>query len=101
MEKLIDIGEDIKDLRIIKDIQDELNMMLSVFTKQREVFEAMTKIIQEEEAQATSSAGVILGLASPLSVAERNIREVQDLSRFAERVSDAVRTCQTTCLYRS
>ncbi|KAK1763331.1 ankyrin repeat-containing domain protein [Phialemonium atrogriseum] len=91
VKKLIDIVEDIKDLRIIKDIQDELNMMLSVFTKQTEVFKAMSKIIQEEEAQATSSAGVILGLASPLSVAERNIREVQDLSRFAERVSDAIK----------
>lgn len=43
----LEIEEDIRDLRLIKDIRDELSIMLSVFYQQQGILRTMERMLQE------------------------------------------------------
>lgn len=48
LKKMIDIENDIEDLRQIKDIREELSIMSSLFHVQKEVLEVMDQAIRDE-----------------------------------------------------
>ncbi|KAH6842343.1 hypothetical protein B0I37DRAFT_417528 [Chaetomium sp. MPI-CAGE-AT-0009] len=97
VEDLLDISNDIKDLREIKDIRDELNIMSSIFHAQNEVMKAMEHMLRGRknmDSNFTHMAGGLNGNAdysledinhqrmyhSPmLTVVDRNVREVDRL----------------------
>ncbi|KAH6617512.1 ankyrin repeat-containing domain protein [Chaetomium tenue] len=119
LQDLLDIANDIKDLGVIKDIRDELNMMSSVFHIQNEVAAAMEHILQEQKDKHKTETGWTkrMNLNYPnraasfrgnadysledindqrkyhspmLTVVDRNIREVHRLDVFAERAAGAL-----------
>lgn len=98
MSDLLDIGEDIEDLRQIKDIRDELNMMDSLFRIQDGVMQAMKQVIEGgeswNEGKNTSREGpnhLHASLYPPLEVVKRNLEEVERLDHFARKAGEAVR----------
>ncbi|KAJ8127284.1 hypothetical protein O1611_g6350 [Lasiodiplodia mahajangana] len=90
------IRDDIEDLRQIKDIQDELNIMNSLFHVQKEVFQTMRQTIQEEKRRNRpptargKQSNQYIAIFSPEAVIERNINEVKRLESLAEKAADAV-----------
>jgi hypothetical protein len=97
LRELLDIKEDIEDLRQIKDIRDELNMMDSIFRTQDVVIEEMDRITQSWEGQngikTISHEVPNRRLVSPYHqhpVVERNLAEVKRLDDFAEKAKEAV-----------
>ncbi|KAI1382956.1 ankyrin repeat-containing domain protein [Hypoxylon trugodes] len=97
LEELVDIEQDIKNLKEIKDIQDELNIMSAVFTTQKNVIETMHHMTQDEDKHSNhgvnneSKVHDRLGHSSPLSIVENNIREVKNLMNFAQMTSEALK----------
>lgn len=108
VKRLLDIEDDIEDLRQIKDIREELSIMSSLFHVQKEILQAMDHILREERACASrfeqsstesrftastknEDSGKERAFHSPmLTAVNRNIEEVQRLERFAERGSREV-----------
>ena len=127
-EDLLDIASDINDLREIKDIRDELNIMSSVFHTQNEVLKAMEHILREKQhrrndvtgwPRRTKAAFSYMAASSEdsvkyspddinderlyhspmLTVVDRNIREVNRLDLFAERAARAVNDSPSSFLF--
>ncbi|KAI0974702.1 hypothetical protein F4678DRAFT_420543 [Xylaria arbuscula] len=97
LQGLLDIEEDIEDLRQIKDIGDELIMMESLFRTQEVVVGAMHQIIYPVEdwnGSKNISQGVpnYLRTSSHLSgaVVEQNLKEVKRLSLLAGKAEAAI-----------
>ncbi|KAF2965952.1 hypothetical protein GQX73_g7619 [Xylaria multiplex] len=96
LKSLLDIEEDIEDLRQVKDIRDELNMMTSVFHIQEEVMKEMYQNIQEEKArvkpQDTSrkQPDQSTSLNYLKTVVKKNLKEVERLDQFAGRAAAAI-----------
>lgn len=98
MRDLLEIGEDIEDLRQIKDIRDELSMMDSLFSIQDGVIQALKQVIEGGEGRNgtkdTSHEGpnhLHTSLYPPHEVVKRNLEEVERLDRFARKAGEAVR----------
>ena len=120
LKELLDIANDIDDLREIKDIRDELNIMSSVFHTQNEVMKTMDHILREQNDKRNDMTGYPRRAKSNfshtavrlddnakdsledindqrlyhspmLTVVDRNIREVDRLDLFAERAARAVK----------
>lgn len=110
MNDSLDISTDIENLRQIKDIRDELNIMLSVFHQQNKVVQAMTRTLREINIEQSSpakwpmttnpidsmsytledgNARKAYNLTLP-AVVGRSIDEVKRLDHFAERTAKAV-----------
>ncbi|KAL2140699.1 hypothetical protein VTI28DRAFT_3484 [Corynascus sepedonium] len=106
----LDISTDIENLRQIKDIRDELNIMLSVFHQQNKVVQAMTRTLREINIEQSSPAKWPM-TANPIdsmsytledgnarkaynltlpAVVGRSIDEVKRLDHFAERTAKAI-----------
>lgn len=112
--ELLDIGDDIEDLRQVKDIGEELSIMSSLFHIQKEVLHVMDHTFKSENQLArqqedisfeTSSITPSLSPSSRpmtdvrersfhyspmLTAVYRNIEEVQRLEQFAERAARSV-----------
>ncbi|KAK4247358.1 ankyrin repeat-containing domain protein [Corynascus novoguineensis] len=106
----LDIITDIEDLRQIKDIRDELNIILSVFHQQNKVVQAMTRTLREINIEQSSpanwptTANPIDSMSYALedgnakkaynltlpAVVGRSIDEVKRLDHFAERTAKAI-----------
>ncbi|KAK4196139.1 ankyrin repeat-containing domain protein [Triangularia verruculosa] len=115
---LLNVETDIEDLRQIKDIREELNIMSSVFHVQKRVMQAMDHILREPKDRRNGSDGAkkrmnsfpltlansygILGAGAEdkndqwmyhstmLEVVNQNIDEVVRLDRFADRAMQAI-----------
>jgi hypothetical protein len=109
-EDALSIAEEIKLLQEIKDIRDELNIMLSVFNAQRKALKDMARIMYKTgtmERRISMSSQVLSRVPSwgmdsgsiqrdrhhyplPLSTVDSNISEVKDMDKYAERAYMAV-----------
>ncbi|KAK0748858.1 ankyrin repeat-containing domain protein [Apiosordaria backusii] len=120
LKALLNVENDIEDLRQIKDIREELNIMSSVFHAQKRVLQAMDHVLREPKDRRNGHDGgrnmkrtnsFPLTMASPfgimdsgvedrndqwmyhspmLEVVNQNIDEVVRLDRFAERALQAI-----------
>ncbi|KAI1110199.1 ankyrin repeat-containing domain protein [Nemania sp. NC0429] len=97
MRDLLEIGDDIEDLRQIKDIRDELNMMDSLFSTQDRVIHAMKQVIEGGRSQNGSEGAygkgpnhLHMSLYPPHEVVKRNLEEVERLDRFARKAGEAI-----------
>jgi hypothetical protein len=108
-EDALSITEEIKLLQEVKDIRDELNIMLSVFNAQRKALKDMARIMYKTgtERRMSMSSQMLQRVASwgmdsgsmqrdhhhyplPLSTVDSNISEVRDMDKYAERAYMAV-----------
>lgn len=129
LHELLDIEEDIRDLRLIKDIRDELNIMLSVFYTQRGILRTMERMLHEPKNKRDggtnlsnriySDLSVVSSLdekvyhgigdiqhnsskgsqSTMLTVVDQNIDEAVRLERFADRATRAVSNLPTLPTY--
>lgn len=113
LKKMIDIKDDIEDLRQIKDIREELSIMSYLFHVQKEVLEVMDQAIRDEIDQvhrhphlfpdfSYSTPSILTPGSSSFGAKERasqshmlmtvhrNIDTVQRLEEYAERATTAV-----------
>ncbi|KAI0542173.1 hypothetical protein GGR58DRAFT_341144 [Xylaria digitata] len=96
LKSLLDIEEDIEDLRQVKDIQDELNMMASVFRIQEDVTQEMYQNIQEEKVRhepqnaSREQHDQSTSLNYLKAVVKKNLKEVERLDQFAGRAAAAI-----------
>ncbi|KAI0416400.1 hypothetical protein F5X98DRAFT_343755, partial [Xylaria grammica] len=96
IQDLLDIEKDIEDLRRIKDIRDELNMMTSLLRTQKGISQEMGQIIHQDRNQHSSrkasreETGQSTSLNSPQEVVARNLEEVKRLDDFAGRAAAAI-----------
>ena len=65
----LEIEEDIRDLRLIKDIRDELSIMLSVFYTQQGILRTMERMLQEPKSTRDGGRNGSRRTYSDLSVA--------------------------------
>jgi hypothetical protein len=99
----LSITAEIKLLQEVKDIRDELNIMLSVFNAQRKALKDMARIMNEKaitERRTPRSGSPTLHRAAtwslesssflPLSTVDSNISEVEEMDKYAERAYMAV-----------
>lgn len=109
-EDALSITEEIKLLQEVKDIRDELNIMLSVFNAQRKALKDMARIMYKTgtaERRMSMSSQMLPRVSSwgmdsgsiqrdhyhyplPLSTVDSNISEVKDMDKYAERAYMAV-----------
>jgi hypothetical protein len=109
-EDALDIAVEIKLLQEVKDIRDELNIMLSVFNAQRKALKDMAQIMYKTvpaERHMSPSVSMLRRANSwgtdsgsiqrdhyhyplPLSTVDNNISEVKDMDKYAERAYMAV-----------
>ncbi len=110
-ESALSITEEIKLLQEVKDIRDELNIMLSVFNAQRKALKDMARI-RYKTAMAdrrtpggspTLSRAVSWGMDPgnflPLSTVDSNISEVEEMDKYAERAYMAVPDPSRSTMY--
>ena len=95
LRRLLDIEADIEDLRLIKDIRDELHMMSNLFRRQEGVVQEMNQITQagvdkKEEMKIPYKRHTHTPLTPPHAVVERNLKEVESLDYFAQKAGEAV-----------
>jgi hypothetical protein len=109
-EDALSITEEIKLLQEVKDIRDELNIMLSVFNAQRKALKDMARIMYKAgtaERRMSMSSQMLPRVGSwgmesgsiqrdhhhyplPLSMVDSNISEVKEMDTYAERAYMAV-----------
>ncbi|RSL81667.1 hypothetical protein CEP52_017150 [Fusarium oligoseptatum] len=113
LKKMIDIEEDIEDLRQIKDIREELSIMSSLFHVQKEVLEVMDHAIRDDidpvhrhphlfpefstptRSLSTSGSSAVdvkerASQSLMLMAVNRNIETVQRLEQYAELAATAI-----------
>ncbi|KAI1206968.1 uncharacterized protein F4807DRAFT_209818 [Annulohypoxylon truncatum] len=97
LKQLVNIEQDIKNLKEIKDIQDELNIMLTVFTTQQNVIKTMHRMVESQgklTKKGVNHKSMVddrLGHSSPLAVVQNNLGEVKNLMNFAQKTSEAIK----------
>ena len=101
-EDSLSVTAEIKLLQEVKDIRDELNIMLSVFNAQRKALKDMARIVHKTGMPERRTLGgspalrrfssVPLDTATflPLSTVDSNISEVEEMDKYAERAYMAV-----------
>jgi hypothetical protein len=107
-EDTLNITEEIELLQEVKDIRDELNIMLSVFNAQRKALKEMAQIMYKPgtvQRHMSMSNGSLQPIESgdlrtsqrthdnyplPLITVESNIIEVKEMDKYAERAYMAV-----------
>ncbi|KAL2672658.1 hypothetical protein Neosp_013372 [[Neocosmospora] mangrovei] len=113
LKKMIDIENDIEDLRQIKDIREELSIMSSLFHVQKEVLLVMDHAIRDEidpvhqhphlfpefftptRSLSTSSSSAVdvkerASQSQMLMAVDRSIETVQRLEEYAERAATSI-----------
>ncbi|GAW25979.1 putative ankyrin repeat protein [Rosellinia necatrix] len=94
LEKLLDIKNDIEDLREIKDIQDELSIMIHLFGIQKDTIEEMHKSMHQATRQKNDRTRPdqlnLLPDSYAKAAIKRNVQEVERLEKSAEKAVEAI-----------